>query len=288
MLAKGSRLLQVAADEQGRFFARLDGDVMRRAFGTGDIGVVARGRLATPFSEPGWSEVVALRAPLPESMSQWLYAALLALMAAALVWRRVRDRLRERALARELEDIAAGLPTTSVRRAGTGGIAMRDLRGTVLHGENGRPTPATVELRDGEGALVRGFDAPDGRVFVEGMDDGDWVLRVQVDEHEPLELGVRIPHDGIYDGCELLPRSHRAVVRGAYAGVIRRASERAMDWRRETPRMAEPRWLSASRRGHALIRDAVARVERAVYGRPTSAAHVRAAREAIEAAEERR
>lgn len=286
--ANRGRLIDTVADDAGRFAVRLDGDVLRRALGTGDIGVVARAQLPEPFSEPGWSPIVALRAPLPQTISQWLYAALLALMAGWLVWRRIADRMRQRTLARELEDLAAGLPTATVRRAGSGGLRQRTVRGVVMHGETGRPARATVTVTSADGAAVQSADCPDGLVLLSEMQDGAWTLQVTVDEHEPLTLQVVIPHDGTFDGCELLPRSNRALVRGAYAGAIRRASDRPMDWRHETPKMAEVRWITASRRGHALIRAAVRAVDRAVYGRPTGLDQVRAATEALDAAKEQR
>lgn len=80
-------------------------------------------------------------------------------------------------------------------------------------------------------------------------------------------LELQIPHDGTYDGCEFLPTSTRAAVRGALSASVGEASGRPIDWGRETPRTAEPRWLAARRRGHVRIRAAVRAVEDAIYGR---------------------
>jgi len=285
--ANKTRLTTVVVDG-GRFVAALDGDAMRRRFGTGDIGIVGNASVVEPYHERGWSEIVVVRAPLPETMSQWFYAALLLLLAAGLAMTRWRDRRREQSMARELAAIAAGLPIQSVRHVGVGEAVARRLEGVILHGETGRPAPALMYLtRDGEPSPSRTIRCPAGRFSVDDLDAGAWQLAVEVDEHETLQVAFSVPHDGTYDGCELLPRSHRALVRSAFAKLVARMTGRPLDWRRETPRMVEPRWMASTRRGHVEIRDAVDEVDRALYGRPTRAAQASAAAAAMAAAEER-
>jgi hypothetical protein len=59
-----------------------------------------------------------------------------------------------------------------------------------------------------------------------------------------------------------------------------------VDWTRETPRDVEPRVTGAIRRGHGDLRDAVRKVERALYGRRTDADAAEAAQSALRRVED--
>lgn len=301
--ANKRRLLTATTDQLGAFRVRLDGHALRNWFGTGDIGIVAEARPSSAFADPGWSDVRVVRAPLPSALSEWFYLALLGCISIGLVFRRVRDQLRERRAVAQLREESAGLPSRSVRHAGGGGTEVRRFRGLVVHGESGDPTRARIDLRQTAGQPVGPGDnsemttaqrtetmttivAGDGTFDVPDLDDGDWHVAVTAAEHETLILRLTIPHTGIYDGCELFPRSQRAIVRSEYGRVLRERTGREVDWRNETPRSAEPRWMRAARRGHAEIRRAVNAVDRALYGRPTTEREVEDARAALQATEE--
>jgi hypothetical protein len=286
--ANKMRLFSRVADVDGRFIARLKGESLRTMFGTGDIGLVVEAQAPLAYSEPGWSNVLVVRAPLPEALSEWFYFALLGLIAAGLLGRRWLERWRERGLARELAEVSAGLPIHSVRRVGSGGLEARRLRGVVIDGETGKPVAARVTLTPADGGTeVAEQFAGAGAFDLDAIDDGGWLLQVEVAEHETLKLQIKVPHDGTYDGCELLPRSHRALVRIAFADSVREQTGRAVNWLHETPQVAETRWMKAARRGHAEIRAAVAVVDRAVYGRPTTHREVDQARSELATAEEK-
>jgi len=268
-------------DPAGRFAAVLHGTQIARLFPPGPVGLVARAHVPLPYHEIGLSQVAVLEVPPPPGLPGWLSGVPMLALAAAWFWRRWLARQRERALQAEAEATSAGLPSHAVRRVGEGGSVSCRLRGHLIHGETGWPAP---------GALTLHAEAPDARVLQFASEDGHfqvdpgpgrYVLRVVCAEHEPLEIALELPHDGTYDGCELLPASCRAVVRGSFAAAVRRWTGRAVDWSTETPREIEPRWSGAVRRGQGDVREAVRRVERALYGAKTESTDAAAARQAV-------
>lgn len=263
--AERTRLGALRADPSGRFEARLRRDVLMDLFPPGPIGVVAEVVVGEAFHPPGWSEVVAIDVPPRPSPFAAIYGALIAALIGAFVWRRWRDRRVERQAADDLAASSAGLPPVAVRSLGTGGDGMR-IRAVVIHGEHGGVLGARVTLEQ-PGTPATVVDADDGRVRFVGLQPGPASLTVDAPGHELLLVELTLPHDGTFDGCELLPTSSRAAVRGSLSARIGAASGRPVDWSRETPRRAEPRWLAARRRGHARIRAAVRAVEDALYGR---------------------
>ncbi len=274
-------LATLTTDADGRFFAIARGDALARLFAPGAVGLVAQAQVAEPWYEVGWSPVLSLEVPPPPELSSWLYAVpLLALVLAVLV-QRWRARRRELALQAWREASSAGLPEEQVRSTAPGEPSCR-LRGRVLHGETGRPCPATLTLqaRDQPEPVAR-VVAADGQFDLRDLPPGRYVWVVAADEHMVLELPLELPHDGLYDGCELLPPSCRAVVRGSFSASVRAWTQKPVDWTRETPREVEPRVTGVIRRGHADLRDAVRRVERALYGRRTDAEVADAARNAL-------
>ncbi len=267
--ADRTRLGSIGVEADGRFAARLRGDVLAELFAPGAIGVVAEARVPAPFHDVGWSPVLAVDVPPPTSPSEWIYVALLVALALGLAWRRWRDLVRERTLLAEQDAAAAGLPARQVRHVGDGD-AGHVVRGCVLHGETGAPTAAVVVAQGPEAQrLVEADDH--GRFDFGALRGGAWTLRVEAPEHEPLQVALTVPHDGTYDGCELLPRSCRAVARGRFAATVAHHTGRTVDWLRETPALVEPRWMRARRRGHGAIREAVDAADVALYGRKTDA-----------------
>lgn len=275
----------LVADGDGRFAAVLHADALRRLLAPGAVGLVARGWSPLPHHEVGWSKIAVIDLPPATEVLPALYAALLfALLggAALRVWWRRRN---ERALLDQIETSAAGLPIETVRRVGAGGEPSCALRGRVLHGESGRGAAAQLAVRPAgaakESAPAALVYAPDGAFRIDTLAPGRWQLDVRVDDHDDLHIDLALPHDGTYDGCDLLPRSCRALVRGAFSAAVRRASGRPVDWSRETPREAAPRWTVALRRGHGEVRAAVHAIERALYGRAAARPSATAAQEAL-------
>lgn len=267
--AERRRLGTLQAGSDGRFAARLRADVLAESFAPGAIGIVAEVRVAAPYYEVGWSPVIAVDVPPPSSPSEWLYGVFLLLVAAGFGLRRMGDLRRERALAKDLEAQAAGLPVNHVRHIGGAEATAaggRAFRGVVLHGETGRPLPALLVL---SGPDNHEIEASTGRFDVRDLAAGKWQVIVRAPEHEVLTLALSVPHDGTYDGCELLPHSCRAVVRGRFSAMIARHTGRAVDWRVETPALVEARWMRKRRRGHGAIRGAVNATDAALYGRRT-------------------
>lgn len=290
--AERVRLGHVPLREDGRFAVSLNAEALSARFAPGPLPVVALAEVPQAFHLTGLSEVVAVDVPPPPSLSHWLYLGLIALVVLGMVWRRWQDRRRERRIAEELAAAAAGLPVQSVRRSGAGGIDLHGVRGVVLHGETGRPVAARVlvtpvpvegELLPGEMAAL---DCPDGQFRLGPLAAGSWQLEVSCAEHETLNLALELPHDGTFDGCEVLPNSCRALVRSALGRAVRRRTGKAVDWWQETPRAVEPRWRAALRRGHREARAAVAAAERALYGRKTEPGDLHEVRSAIERVEE--
>jgi hypothetical protein len=262
----------------GRFSGALRADELQHKFAAGERELVARAMAPKPFHEPAWSPVVrfVLTSRLPPAAVVYGGALTTLAMLAAALWWRARRRARRQLVAAEA--VAAGLPLTHVQPWGESGGSGQRLRGVVLHGESARPTPAQLSLVDALGQHWV-LECPNGSFDAELL-PGLWHVEVLAEEHEPLRFACTLPHDGTYDGCALLPASQRAVVRGLFAGAVRRFSGRAIDWQRDTPREVEPRWASSVRRGQAAVRDSVRKVERAVYGPRTGAeeaAQVRAA-----------
>ena len=290
--AQQVRLGHVPVRADGRFAVSLNSEALSERFGPGPLAVVALADVPQAFHLTGLSDVVAIDVPPPPALSHWLYLALIMVLAVGLAWRRWQDRRRERSLAEELAAVAAGLPVQAVRRVGTGGLDVHLLRGTVIHGENGRPVAARVgafplpeelDQMGEEGILL---DCHDGRFRFGPLTPGDWLLRVECEEHEPLEIPLLVPHDGTFDGCELLPRSCRALVRSALGRAVHRRTGTAVDWWRETPRGLEPRWRAALRRGHREVRVAVSAADSALYGRKTEMVELGQVRANIERVDE--
>jgi hypothetical protein len=248
---------------------------------------VVRAQVPAPFHEIGWSPIAVLELRAPPSLSGWVYGAALLGLAGLAVAGRLRARRREKALLDQREADEAGLPSQAVRRVGDGGLESCLLRGCVVHGETGRAVAAQLLLTSAAGdALVAEIDCPDGLFHIDSLRPGHYRLYVRCIEHEVLALSVELPHDGTFDGCALLPASCRAVVRGSFAASVRRFTGRPIDWAVETPREVEPRWSGSVRRGQGEVRDAVRKVERALYGAHTEPEVADAARKAVQQVEE--
>lgn len=294
--ADRTRLGHVISDDLGRFAVALRTDSLLERFAPGPLATVALADVPAAYHQTGLSDVLVLDLPPPPSLSHWLYLGVLALLAGALVWRRWQDRRRERRLAEQLAAVSAGLPTQAYRRVGAGGSETSFVRGRVVHGETGAAVSASLSLRrreepgrvDPESTRPAelSLTAPDGRFEVGPLAAGLWEMWVQCAEHETLHIEVEIPHDGTFDGCELLPRSNRAVARSAFSRVVQRLTGSPVDWARETPQDAEPRWLRSARRGHREVRTAVQTMDRAAYGARTDAEVVAELHRALTRAEE--
>lgn len=275
--------------QDGRFAGVLRGPFVASLFAPGPVGLVARALSPAPFTEPGWSPIAVLDVPPPPELSGWFYGVPVLLLVAATVLQRWRARRRERSLLVRSEATLAGLPSEAVRRVGEIALPSCTLRGRVLHGETGRPAPAHLELKSQDAAVatpIWSVQSADGPFDSGELPVGRYILSVHCAEHEPLRLPVDLPHDGTFDGCELLPSSCRAIVRGSFAASVRRWTGRGVDWGSETPRDVEPRWTGAVRRGHGEVREAVRRVDRALYGARTESAVALSTRQAIDRVDE--
>ncbi len=266
----------LVANKQGRFAAVLRAEQLGKLFAPGAISLVARAQVPMPFHEIGWSPLIALEIEPPAGLSAWWYSVPIALLSLGAVLQRLLARRREKSLLAQQEATQAGLPVEVIRRAGSGGEPSCTVRGRVVHGEHGRGASGEVAIiravsdgLPGEAASAASTQLVDGRFAFGDLAPGKYVLRAACDEHELLEIDFELPHDGLFDGCELLPASCRAVVRGSFAWSVRRWTGKAMDWSRETPREIEPRVAQALRRGHGEARDAVRHVEKALYGAHT-------------------
>lgn len=254
---------------------------MARLFPPGAVGLVAKAQVPEPWHETGWSPVLSLEIPPPPELSGWLYGSALLVALAAFAWQRWRVRRRELALAAWREAASAGLPEAQVRSVVDAQPSNR-LRGRVVHGETGRACPAQFVLQSREDAArVLHIAVEDGHFDLTDLPPGRYIWQVRAEEHMDLEVALELPHDGTYDGCELLPPSCRAVVRGTFGARVRSWTQQPVDWTRETPRDVEPRVTTAIRRGHADLRDAVRKVERALYGRRTDRDAAEAAQSAL-------
>lgn len=281
--AARTRLGSVIASADGAFVVRLRLPVLAELLPPGPVGLVAEAELAEPWISPGWSEVVAIDVPRPVATLELIYGAILALLLVGLGWRLLRAHWRERRAALELAKVDAGLTTTM--RAGHGQERLR-LRGRVRDGELGRPLPAALTLRGPGERSVQLATEDDGGFDFGELGAGGFRLTVEAEGHAQLEVVLEIPHDGAFDGCQLMPVSLRAVARHALSARVAAASGRGIDWSNETPRSAEPRWLAARRRGHARIRAAVRLAEAAIYGRRVDPAVVQGVQEALKSSDE--
>jgi hypothetical protein len=284
--ADGHQLGLLVTDLDGRFAGVLRGAVLSTLFPPGAVGVVARAYVPAPFHETGLSAIAVVDVPPPPGLSGWWYGGPLIGLALAAVLLRWNSRRRERALLAQDEAKSAGLPDEAVRRVGPGGQPSCVVRGRIVHGETGRPVAGELHLLlEGAPKTVE-ISCPSGIFDLHGLPPGRHRLRVACVEHEPLDIGLVLPHDGVFDGCELLPSSCRAVVRGSFAGVLRRVTGMGVDWRMETPRDVEPRWAAGVRRGHGEVRDAVRKVERALYGARTDPDTAKETQQAISKVDE--
>ena len=282
--AAKTRLGTVSADDDGAFVVRLRLPVLADLLPPGPVGLVAEAGLAEPWISPGWSEVVAIDVPRPIAPLELLYGGILALLVLGLVARLVRGRLRERRAALDLAKADAGL-TAATMQAGQGNERLR-LRGRVRDGELGHPLAAQLVL-SGVGDLRQPLASDSGGAFDFGiLEPGSWRLSVQADGHAQLDVALEIPHDGAFDGCQLMPVSLRAVARHSLSARVAAASGRGIDWSSETPRIAEPRWLAARRRGHARIRAAVRMAEAAIYGKRVDPAVLQGVQDALKASDD--
>ena len=280
------QLAALPTDADGKFAAVVRADALSQLFPPGAVGLVARAQVTAPWHEVGWSPVLSLEVPAPPSLAGWFYGLSVALLVAGALWQRWRARQKERALEAWWEASSAGLPDAQVRSVAAGEPSCR-LRGRILHGETGRPTAADLRLTtlDGPERVVE-YALSDGHFDVADLAPGNYRCEVMLAEHVPLVLTITLPHDGLYDQCELLPASCRAVVRGAFNQSVRTWTQKPVDWTRESPRDVEPRLVAAVRRGHGDLREAVRRVERALYGRHTATADSEAARAALQRVED--
>ena len=273
----------------GRFAGVLRGPFVASLFAPGPVGLVARAQSPAPFTELGWSPIAVLDVPPPPELSVWFYGVPVLLLVAATLLQRWRARRREKSLLVRSEATLAGLPSEAVRRVGEAALPSCTLRGHVLHGETGRPAPARLELTQqdlGAAAPIWAMQSRDGHFDSGELPVGRYILWLHCAEHEPLRLQVDLPHDGTFDGCELLPSSCRAIVRGSFGAAVRRWTGRGVDWGTETPRDVEPRWTGAVRRGHGDVREAVRRVDRALYGARTDSPLALTTRQAIDRVDE--
>ncbi len=274
----------VPSDALGNFAVIVHSSALRHWFRPGALGLVARAQVPMPHYEFGLSPIVDLELQPPASLSGWIYgAAMLGLLGFVLLLR-YRARRRERALLQQREADLAGLPTHALIPADQG-LASCDVRGTVLHGETGRPTAARLQFWPMNGELHE-IMSEDGGFSALALSPGQWRLQVHCEEHEILELMLQLPHDGQLDGCQLLPASCRAVVRGSFGASVRKFTGESMDWQVQTPREIEPRWSANLRRGQAELRDAVRKVERALYGARTPQDVAGQAKQALRRVEE--
>jgi hypothetical protein len=275
----------LTSDADGRFAAVLRGEALRQLLRQERIEVVAQASVGKPWIESGWSEVIALQLAPPPRWVEWTGGASLALLALAAGVRRWLRKRRQAEQLRRAEAEQAGLPPENF----VAGVALeggsRVLSGVVFHGETGRPGAARLLLAS-EGQAPRQLASADGRFSELGLADGAYVLRVELPEHDPLVVELSVPHGGAFEGCELRPASCRALVRGSFASALRRMTGAGVDWARETPRIAEPRWAQHSRRGRLEIRDAVKSTERALYGPHTPPELVDEVRQAISRVDE--
>jgi hypothetical protein len=272
----------LVTDADGHFAAVLHGDVLLRAFRPGPLGIVARAAVPRPYHEIGWSGIAVFDLAPPPEVLPWVYAVALVLIVGGLVARQAWRRRAERALIERLESGAAGLPLESVRRTGPGGEPGCRLRGRVVHGETGRgaPTRLTVQPLAGGPPAVEQV-CKDGTFRIDSLAPGAYDLEALAADHEPLRLRLDLPHDGTWDGCELLPASCRAVVRGAYSQAVRRTSGRPVEWGKETAREASVRWTAGQRRRQ----EAVAAVELALYAGGDASERAAEAKSALTKAE---
>lgn len=278
----------LVANKQGRFAAVLRAEQLGKLFAPGAISLVARAQVPLPFHEIGWSPLIALEIEPPAGLSAWWYSVPIALLSLGAVLQRLLARRREKSLLAQQEATQAGLPAEVIRRAGAGGEPSCAVRGRVLHGEHGRGASGEVSISRAisdnsaeVASAVARAELLDGRFAFADLSPGKYRLRAACQEHELLEIEFELPHDGLFDGCELLPASCRAVVRGSFAWSVRRWTGKAVDWGRETPREIEPRVAQALRRGHGEARDAVRHVEKALYGARTDVDEAAAAKLAL-------
>ena len=274
LYAERKEVGSLVAGEDGQFSAVLHAAALEPFAHLGQVQLVARATANLPWTEPGWSPVLILRPPPPSPWQEWASLGALALALALLAWRLRWARRKSEADQLQAQAEQAGLPTETMIAGADGREPCFALRAKVVHGELGRPVACRGLLRAPGGALTV-IVSDNGYLQAEDLAAGPYSLSVTCDEHESLHLEFVVPHQGRMDGCTLLPRSCRAVVRGTFAQAIRYHTGSQVDWGRETPRRAESRWASHLRRGRAEIRLAVRAVERALYGRATDTEQIR-------------
>ncbi len=269
----------------GRFAALLHADALTSFAHLPQVQLVARATANRAWTEAGYSPVVLLVPTPPASWMEWLSRGALALAAMWIAWR--LWQARQRAQSEQLQQTAeqAGLAAATMIEGQERGTPCFGLRAKVMHGELGRPLPCRGVLTAPGGGLVV-LTGDDGHLAATDLAPGRYQLSVTADEHEALHLAFDIPHTGRLDGCTLLPHSCRAVVRGTFARALQSHTGAPIDWSRETPRKAEPRWVAHLRRGRVEIRQAVRAVERSLYGRNTGSEQVGEVQRAVSKVEE--
>lgn len=262
------------SDSDGWFHATLRRAALLPLQHDGQVALTLHAAASEPWIDEGWSEPLVWTVGRASTAAERWGAAVVAalgLVGLGWAWRR-RSALRRAQRQQQLAE--SGLPAAWLQWGPQRSAESRRLRGQVCDGESGLPMAARMTLTAAADGRLLPIDVTDGAFEVDELEPGEWWLSVDADQHMPLRQMLTFPHDGRLDGCVLRPSSCRAVVRDDFSAAVRRATGERMDWGRETPRQAGNRWSRWLRRGHAEVRGATRVVERALYGRHTTAQDV--------------